>query len=73
MTYAHIPVVLGSGGEKLSKQTKAAPVDYSNPGPALVEALRFLHQPVDEGMKRWPAQEIIASATRRWNLAAALH
>ena len=73
VTYAHIPVVLGSGGEKLSKQTKAAPVDYSNPGPALVEALRFLHQPVDEGMKRWPAQEIIASATRRWNLAAALH
>ena len=71
--YAHIPVVLGAGGEKLSKQTKAAPVDYANPSPALAEALRFLRQPLVEGMERWPVREIIAHATRHWNLASALH
>ena len=73
LTYSHIPVVLGAGAEKLSKQTKAAPVDYLNPGPALAEALRFLRQPVVEGMERWSAREIIAYATQRWNRAAALH
>ncbi len=43
-TYAHLPVAVDTAGEKLSKQTRAAPVDARNPGPALFAALAFLGQ-----------------------------
>ena len=42
--YAHLPVAVNAAGEKLSKQTRAAPVDISRPGPALFAALEFLGQ-----------------------------
>ncbi len=42
--YAHLPVAVNAAGEKLSKQTRAAPVDASRPGPALFAALEFLGQ-----------------------------
>ena len=42
--YAHLPVAVNAAGEKLSKQTRAAPVDDSQPGPALFSALEFLGQ-----------------------------
>lgn len=42
--YAHLPVAVNEDGEKLSKQTLAAPVDAAHPGPALVSALIFLGQ-----------------------------
>jgi len=42
--YAHLPVAVNAAGEKLSKQTRAAPVDCSRPGPALIAALEFLGQ-----------------------------
>jgi len=40
--YAHLPVAVNALGEKLSKQTYAAPVDSANPIPALGAALNFL-------------------------------
>ncbi|MBN9660088.1 MAG: tRNA glutamyl-Q(34) synthetase GluQRS [Acidobacteria bacterium] len=40
--YQHVPVVRNPMGEKLSKQTGAAPVDSSQPAPAVAAALRFL-------------------------------
>lgn len=40
--YLHLPVVLDAAGEKLSKQTLAAPLDDIDPLPALVRAARFL-------------------------------
>ena len=42
--YLHVPVVVNAAGEKLSKQTRAAPVDRSNVLAALHDALRFLGQ-----------------------------
>jgi glutamyl-Q tRNA(Asp) synthetase len=42
--YLHLPVVLDAAGDKLSKQTLAAPLDESNPLPALLGAVRFLGQ-----------------------------
>ncbi len=48
--YLHVPVVRNAAGEKLSKQTGAAPVDASRPGPAIEEALRFLGQDPPEGL-----------------------
>ena len=46
-SYLHAPVALGPAGEKLSKQTRAAPLP-DDPLPALIAAWRFLDQ-------RWPA------------------
>ncbi len=40
--YLHLPVVLDAAGEKLSKQTLAAPLDDADPLPALLQAVRFL-------------------------------
>ena len=42
--YAHLPVAVDANGEKLSKQTLAAPVDVAQPLPALLAAWRFLGQ-----------------------------
>jgi glutamyl-Q tRNA(Asp) synthetase len=42
--YAHLPVAVNDRGEKLSKQTRAAPIDPSHPMAAVVAALRFLGQ-----------------------------
>jgi glutamyl-Q tRNA(Asp) synthetase len=42
--YAHLPVAVNDRGEKLSKQTLAAPVDSSQPLQLLIEAMRFLGQ-----------------------------
>ncbi|MCX7693174.1 MAG: tRNA glutamyl-Q(34) synthetase GluQRS [Tepidimonas taiwanensis] len=42
--YLHLPVVLDARGDKLSKQTLAAPVDAHAPLPALLAAWRFLGQ-----------------------------
>ncbi len=41
-SYAHLPVVLNRGGEKLSKQTHAPPVDASGGAEVLAAALTFL-------------------------------
>lgn len=42
--YMHLPVVTNAAGEKLSKQTSAAPIDMVNALAELVAALRFLGQ-----------------------------
>jgi len=42
--YLHLPVVLDAAGDKLSKQTLAAPLEDNDPLPALLAAARFLGQ-----------------------------
>jgi len=42
--YVHIPIVVDSNGEKLSKQTLAEAVDADNPLPSLLAAWQFLGQ-----------------------------
>ncbi|SEK48708.1 tRNA glutamyl-Q(34) synthetase GluQRS [Nitrosovibrio tenuis] len=53
-TYMHLPVVVNAVGEKLSKQTRAMPVDSSDPMPQLIMAIRFLGQT--------PPKELIKSS-----------
>jgi len=43
-TYMHLPVVVNNQGKKLSKQTKAALLNVSNPVKQLIEAVNFLGQ-----------------------------
>jgi len=42
--YLHLPVAVNAQGEKLSKQTRAAPIDVAQPLPHLLAAMRFLGQ-----------------------------
>jgi len=42
--YMHLPVVTNAKGEKLSKQTNAAPINIANALTQLVDALQFLGQ-----------------------------
>jgi glutamyl-Q tRNA(Asp) synthetase len=60
--YAHLPVAVNDTGEKLSKQTHAAPIDAANPLPALAAALAFLGQQ--------PPPELAGASIREfWNWA----
>ncbi len=47
-SYLHVPIALNAAGEKLSKQTGAAPLPR-DPLPALLAAWNFLGQPPPEG------------------------
>lgn len=51
--YLHLPVAVNESGEKLSKQTLAAPVDETHSASTLLRVLNFL--------KQQPPQELVAS------------
>lgn len=68
-SYAHLPVVVDAAGEKLSKQTRAAPVDGSRPGPALFAALEFLGQAPPVELWRASPAELWAWARENWRLS----
>jgi len=67
--YAHLPVAVNAAGEKLSKQTFAAPFDAANPPPALVAALAFLGQQPPPGLARATVRELWDWALKNWNLS----
>jgi glutamyl-Q tRNA(Asp) synthetase len=58
--YLHVPAAMNAGGEKLSKQTGAAPIDVSRRSRELRRALAFLGQPETDDL---------AQAVRNWNPA----
>ncbi|MDO9602793.1 MAG: tRNA glutamyl-Q(34) synthetase GluQRS [Rhodocyclaceae bacterium] len=53
--YAHLPIAVDAAGNKLSKQTRAAPVDAAHPALALFAALRFLGQQPPAELRRGDA------------------
>jgi glutamyl-Q tRNA(Asp) synthetase len=65
--YLHVPVAANARGEKLSKQTRAQPVDREDPASALAAALRFLGQPSPAADA--PAA-MLAEALTRWDASA---
>ena len=67
--YAHLPVAVNAAGEKLSKQTLAAPLDAAQPLPALVAALSFLGQRPPRDLARATVREFWDWAMRNWSLA----
>lgn len=78
--YLHIPVVLAANGQKLSKQTGAAPIDLSQPVRVLNDAMTHLGlEPVQtdslttfwhRATERWATSVYMQSATRPSHLAA---
>jgi glutamyl-Q tRNA(Asp) synthetase len=65
--YLHVPIAVNAAGEKLSKQTRAAPLP-DDPLPALLAAWRFLEQPMSSGSGT-PVSvgEFWSWATAAWN------
>jgi glutamyl-Q tRNA(Asp) synthetase len=67
VSYLHVPVAISATGDKLSKQTGAAPLP-EDPGPALIAAWRFLGQDLpDDGRGGMRATDFWASALPCWN------
>jgi glutamyl-Q tRNA(Asp) synthetase len=66
--YAHLPVAVNAVGEKLSKQTRAAPVDVARAGPALFAALSFLGQRPPAELSGAGPEELWAWAGIHWRL-----
>jgi glutamyl-Q tRNA(Asp) synthetase len=67
-TYAHLPIARDAAGEKLSKQTRAPAVDPARAGEVLVDALRFLGQPVPDGLSRADLHAVWQWALDNWDL-----
>ena len=66
--YVHLPVAVDRVGEKLSKQTKAVPVDPARPFGVLQAVLRFLNQSTEAESKRFTLDEFWRHATLHWDL-----
>lgn len=66
--YAHLPVAVDERGEKLSKQTKAPPIEDIGFASALVRALRFLGHDAPRELEAADVEEIWRWAKESWRL-----
>jgi glutamyl-Q tRNA(Asp) synthetase len=66
--YAHVPVAVDARGEKLSKQTHAAPVAPADAPMALRHALRFLNQALPAQADAMSCAALWAWVLPRWQL-----
>ena len=66
--YVHLPVAIDRRGCKLSKQTRATPLDSCHPAPALWAALCFLGQNPPADLERESPAAILAWARVHWRL-----
>lgn len=64
--YMHLPVAVNAAGEKLSKQTLAAPVDRANPSAMLWRVLMFLRQQPPEELRGEAVEKILQWAVVNW-------
>jgi glutamyl-Q tRNA(Asp) synthetase len=64
--YMHVPIVAGRGGEKLSKQTGAAPVEARNAGGIAWQILTLLRHPPPPELRGAAPSELWAWATACW-------
>jgi len=63
--YAHVPVAVTAGGEKLSKQTGAAPIDAARGAVAIARALLFLGHPPPLDLS---PRELLSWALAHWDI-----
>ncbi len=66
--YAHVPVAVNARGEKLSKQTHAAPVSRHDPATALYAVLDFLGQSPPAALARATTRELWSWAIPNWRI-----
>ena len=66
--YAHIPVITGDNGTKLSKQNLAAPLSLTNPIPTLLLALQALGFKTTQDMHFASPSELLKWAASQWDM-----
>ena len=67
--YLHLPIVVNARGEKLSKQTLAAPLQRESAAAMLVAALRFLGQSPPASLERAAVRDVWQWARANWSRA----
>ena len=65
--YMHLPVAVNEAGEKLSKQTLAAPVSAQDAPATLWRALEFLRQQPPAELVSCKPEEMLAWAVAHWD------
>lgn len=65
--YMHLPVAVNKAGEKLSKQTLAAPVDVSQPITTLIRVLDFLQQEPPKWLANDNVGTVLDWAIQHWD------
>ncbi|MES1982721.1 MAG: tRNA glutamyl-Q(34) synthetase GluQRS [Pseudomonadota bacterium] len=65
--YMHIPLAVDAHGEKLSKQTLAAPVDSRRPVATLLRLLRFLRQDPPDELATYDLITVLDWAVTHWD------
>lgn len=65
-SYMHLPVLVNAAGEKLSKQTHAAPLDLSRPASGLWQALEYLQQSPPQSLRHSSIDDVWAWAREHW-------
>ncbi len=65
--YLHLPAAVNAAGEKLSKQTRAAPVDERDPVPVLAQVMDFLGQAPPAQLRRATLAEFWDWALAHWD------
>jgi glutamyl-Q tRNA(Asp) synthetase len=71
--YRHLPIAVHPNGDKLSKQTGAAPLPDHDPVPQLVRALRFLNQDPPQALLEASVDELRDWAVAHWKAQALPH
>lgn len=66
--YLHLPIAVNATGEKLSKQTLAAPIDQHHPTTTLLQVLDFLQQSPPASLKNCSVEAVLAWAIAHWNI-----
>ncbi len=65
-SYLHLPVATNERGEKLSKQTRATPVDATRTAQTIYAVLSFLGQQPPPELARWSATDALQWAVDAW-------
>lgn len=66
--YLHLPLAVNRDGNKLSKQNHAPALPDGDARPLLVQALRFLGQPVSAGWQDESLESLLKQAVAQWNI-----
>ncbi len=67
-SYSHIPLIVTAKGEKLSKQTGATALAFSNPSPILWQLLVLLGQNPPKSLQSNSKEDILDWAINNWDL-----
>lgn len=68
--YAHIPVIANNAGQKLSKQSFAAPLDECRAVDNLLAALAFLEQPLPPAANQATVEGLLDWAVAHWRMGS---